>query len=152
MEVKVDGLKDAFDITRELLIPYQREEAKRRVKLENALRQAEIQRLNAEILSEKARTQREIAAAENDRATAELTLAKAKQAEADARLTEAQAEKTFVEAEKERESMRIERIKLAEQLVQKYNPEITGPEKINYILRLLPDIDKLLSGGLDLIE
>jgi len=152
ISVSMEGVKDAVDILREIIIPWQKEQAKRRVKLENAARQAEIKRLNAQALAEQAKVEREKAAAELDRAQAELVLAQAKKIEAEAQLVLAQAEKEFAEAEKEREALRLERINLAIRIVERYNPNVSGAEKIDFIIKLLPDIERLLSGGIELFN
>ncbi len=143
--VNMEGVKDAVDTVKEVVIPWQKEQAERRAKLENTLRQAEIQRLNAQTLAERAKLDKEKAGEEVDRAQAELILAQARKTEAEAKLILGQAEKAFADAERERELMRLERIKLAEKIVEKYSPNLTGAEKINYIIRLLPELDRLLS-------
>lgn len=150
--ISMEGVKDAIDTVREVVIPWQRKYVQRKANLENALRQAEIQRLNAQTLAEKAKADREAAAKELDRAQSELVLSQAKKTEAEARLILAQAEKAFAEAEKERESMRLERINLAMKIVEKYNSRMSGAEKINAIIRLLPDIDRLASSNVEIIE
>lgn len=152
INVNMEGVKDAVDTVQEIVIPWKKEQAERKSKLENVLRQAEIQRLNAQTLAEQAKIEQEKSILEVNKAQAELISAQAKKTEADAKLVLAQAEKTFAEAEKERENMKLERIKLAERIVEKYNPDINGAEKISYILRLLPDIDKLLSSGVELLD
>jgi len=152
ININMEGVKDAVDTVKEIVIPWQKEQAERKTKLENALRQAEIQRLNAQTLAEQAKVEQEKSTLEINQAQGELILAQAKKTEAEAKLILAQAEKTFAEAEKERENMKLERIKLAERIVEKYNPNISGPEKISYIIRLLPDIDRLLSSGVELID
>lgn len=152
INVSMEGVKDAVETVKEIIVPFQKEQAERKVKLDNALRQAEIQRLNAQALAEQAKVEHEKAAAALDRAHAELTLAQVKKAEAEAQLVLRQAEKAFAEAEKERESLRLERINLAVQIVEKYDPNASGTEKINFILKLLPDIERLLSGNIQLIE
>lgn len=149
--VSMEGVKDAVDTVKEVVIPWQKEQAERKAKLENILRQAEIQRLNAQTLAEQAKIEREKAAVEIDRAQAELVLAQAKKTEAEARLVLGQAEKAFTEAEKEREIMRLGRITLAERMVEKYNPNLSGAEKINYIIRLLPELERLLSSGIEIL-
>ena len=152
INVNMEGVKDAVDTVKEIVIPWQKEQAERKSKLENALRQAEIQRLNAQTLAEQAKVEQEKSTLEINQAQAELIFSQAKKTEAEAKLILAQAEKTLAEAEKERENMKLERIKLAERIVEKYNPNISGAEKISYIIRLLPDIDRLLSSGVELID
>lgn len=152
INVSFEGVKDAVDIVKEMVIPWQKEQAERKAKLENAIRQAEIQRLNVQALAEQAKVGREKAAAELDHAQVELTIAQAKKAEAEARLIIAQAEKTIAEAEKVREELQLARITLATQIVEKYNPNVTGAEKINFIIRLLSDIEHLLSGSVELLK
>ena len=149
--LNMEGVKDAVDTVKEVVIPWQKEQAERKAKLENILRQAEIQRLNAQTLAEQAKIEKEKAAAELDRAQSELILAQARKTEADAKLVLGQAEKAFAEAEKERESMRLGRIMLAERMVEKYNPNLSGAEKINYIIRLLPEIERLLTSGVEIL-
>jgi hypothetical protein len=152
INVNVDGVKDALDTVKEIVIPWQKEQAERKSKLENAMRHAEVQRLNAETLAERAKIEQGKSTLEINKAQVELISAQAKKTEAEAKLVLAQAEKAFAEAEKERENMKLERIKLAERIVEKYNPSATGAEKINFIIRLLPDIDRLLSSGVELIN
>ncbi len=149
--VSMEGVKDAVDTVKEVVVPWQKEQAERKAKLENIFRQAEIQRLNAQTLAEKAKIEKERAAAELDRAQAELISAQAGKTEAEARLVLGQAEIAFAEAEKERENMRLGRIKLAERIVETYNPSLDGAEKINYIIRLLPEIDQMLSSGVEIL-
>jgi hypothetical protein len=152
INVNMEGVKDAVDTVKEMIVPWQKEQAERKSKLENALRQAEVQRLNVQTLAEQAKIEQEKSTLEINKAQAELIGAQAKKTEAEAKLVLAQAEKAFVEAEKERENMKLERIKLAEQIVEKYNPNAIGAEKISYIIRLLPDIDRLLSSGVELLN
>lgn len=152
INVSMDGVKEAIEAVKDIIAPAQRKEAERKVRLENTLRQAEIHKLNAETLAAKAKTDRENAAAAIDHAQAELLLAQAKKTEAEAELIRAQAVKTLAEAEKEREAIRLERIKLAMEIIEKYNPNSEGPQKINFVIRLLPDLDQLMSSDLVLVE
>ncbi len=148
----MEGVKDAFEVFREILLPAYRKQAERKATLENSVRQAQIQYLNAQTLAENAKAAREKAAAEIDRAQAELLIAQAKKTEADAKLSLAQAEKLFAEAERERENMRIERIKLATEIIEKYNPNLSDAEKMNFVLRLLPDINGILESDLKILK
>lgn len=152
INVSMEGVKDAVDTVKEVVIPWQKEQAERKSKLENALRQAEIHRLNAQTLAEQVKVEREKAATSIDHAQAELILAQAKKTEAEAKLLLAQAEKAFSDIEKEKELMRLERINLAERIVEKYNPSASGAEKISYIIRLLPEIDRFLSSGVEIMD
>lgn len=152
ISINMEGVKDAIDTLKELIIPWQRKNAERKANLDIALRQTEIQKLNVQTLAEQAKIKREQAAIELDRAQAELILSQVKKAEAEAKLILAQAEKTFAEAEKERENLRLERINLAMQIIEKYNPELGGPQKINFVIRLLPDLERLISSNIELIE
>jgi hypothetical protein len=150
--VSMEGVKDAVEIIKEIVVPSQRKYSERKANLENILRQAEIQKLNAQTLAEKAKTDRENALQELDKAQATLILSQVKKTEAEAKLILAQAEKAFAEAEKERESIRLERINLAAKIVEKYNPTISGADKINAIIKLLPDLERLMSSKIEMLE
>ena len=144
INLNIDGVKDTIEVFREILLPNYRKQAERKAVLDNLTLQAQIQHLNAQALAEKAKADREKAATELDHAQTELLISQAKKTEAEAQLLLAQAEKTLAEAEKERETLKLERIKLATQIVEKYASNLTGPEKVNQIMRLLPDINRLL--------
>ena len=152
INVSMEGVKDAVDVLAEFIIPWQRKYAERKVKLENALRQAEVQRLNALTLAEKAKAEREQAAAEVDRAQSELLLSQAKKTEAEAKLILAQAEKIAAEANREQEAIRLEKIKLAMEIIEKYNPHVSNVEKVDYVIRLLHVLDRLLSSQVEVVE
>jgi hypothetical protein len=86
VSVDVKGASDALDVLLGLIIPWRREHAERRAKLENAQRHSEIQRLNAETLIAQAKAEREKAAKELDNKQTELAIAQAKKLEAEAAL------------------------------------------------------------------
>lgn len=148
--ISLEGVNDAVDTVKEIIIPWRRKNAEKKAKLENALRQAEIQRLHGECLITKARAERELSAAKMDNAQAKLNLSQVKKTEAEAKLLLAQAEKTLVEVERERAFLRQSQIELALQIVDRYAPKLTSLEKMDYVIRLLPIIDQLTSGHIDL--
>ena len=148
--VSMDGVKGAVDTVREIIIPWRRQNAARIAKLENALREAEIQRINAETLIAKARADREHAASNLDRSQGELNLSQAKKAEAESALILAQVEKTKTEAEKERAILRQSQIGLAIQIVEKYASNLDEAQKMDYIIRLLQVLNRLLSSDVEL--
>ncbi len=143
----MDGVKDAFGIFREILLPEYRKQAEKKAKLDNLMLQAQIQHLNAQVLTEKAKADHEKATSEVDQAQAELLIAQSKKTQAESYLLNAQAEKTLAEVEKEKQSIITERIKLATQIIDQIAPNMAGPEKINYIMRLMPVINGLIESN-----
>ena len=148
----MEGIKDAVDTVKEIVVPWRRKNAERKAKLENALRQAEIQRLNAETLTAQVKAERERASAELDRTQAELFLSQAKKTEAEATLVLAQAKKTMAEAERERTALRQTKIELAMRIVERYASSLSGTQKLDYVIRLLPVLDRVISSEIELIE
>jgi hypothetical protein len=144
ISVGLEGVKDAFDVFRELIVPAFRKQAARKVSLDNSVTEAQIQYLNAQTMAEKAKGDRDRAGVELDHAQVELLLAQATRTEAEAEFLRAQAAKTLADADVEREKMDLERIKVATQIVEDYAPALAGPEKIAIIMRLLPEINQLL--------
>jgi hypothetical protein len=72
--------------------------------------------------------------------------------EAEAKMSLAQAEKILAEAEKEREALRIERIYLAMRIIEKYKPDINDTERIDLVIKLLPEIDRLLASNVEIVS
>jgi hypothetical protein len=152
ISLSMTGIKDAFETFNELIVPWRREHAKRKANLENALRQAEIQRLNTETQLSLARAQRERAATQTDSDQAELALSQARKNEAEAKLLLAKADKIAAEAEKERAELRRSQIELAIGLIDKYAPEFSGIQKMEAVIKLLPIMDQLTSSDIVLID
>lgn len=145
----MDGVKDAVETVKEIVVPWRRKNAERIASLENTLRQVEIQRINAETLIAKVKADRERVATELDKIQGELTLSQAKKTEAEAALILVQAEKMRVEIEKERASLRQAQIELAMQIIERFSPLTDGVQKMDYVIRLLPVLDRLLSSEIE---
>lgn len=143
INVSLEGINDAAETLTDLIIPWRRKNIERKAKLENVLKQAEIQQINSEILMSQAKTDRERAAAAIDSSQAELIIAQAKKTEAESLLIKAQAEKTLAEAEKEKAELKFAQIELAMKIIDKYALGLSEIQKIEYVTRLLPVIDQL---------
>lgn len=152
ISLSIEGISDAVETLREVISPWRRENARRKADLENAMRQAEIQRLNADVLLTRARAEREKAAASLDSAQATLLLSQARKLEAEAQQAYAEAEKIRAGVERERLALLQSKIELATRIVERYLPNANGSQKIGYIVRLLPILDKLISTDIELIE
>ena len=143
ISVNMEGVKDAVETLKDMIIPFYRNNAQRKLRLENAQRQAEIHKTNAEALLVKVKAERERAASEIDRNQAELILAQAKKTEAEAELILAQAEKERTQLENERALFRQAQLGLAVHIIERYNPNINEEQKLSYIHKLLPVLDIL---------
>jgi len=141
--ISMEGVNDAFETIKDTVVPWRRKNAERKAKLENALRQAEIQRLNGESLIAQAKAERERSASILDSTQAELTRSQARKTEAEAKLILAQADKTMAEAERERASLRQSQIELALSIIDKYASSLNFIQKMEYVIRLLPILDQL---------
>jgi predicted type IV restriction endonuclease len=141
--LSLEGAQDALDVLRELIVPWRRKNAEQKAKLEIALKQAEIQRMNGEILLAQAKANREKASATLDDAQAKLLIAQADKVEAEARLILAQAHKAHIEAEQSKIALLRLQIDLALQIVERYAAGLEDRQKMEYVIRLLPVLDKL---------
>jgi uncharacterized membrane protein YqiK len=146
----MEGVKEAVETVKEMVVPWQRKNSQRKANLENVLRQAEIQKLNAETLIAQAKADRERAGAQMDQTQAELALAQVKKTEAEANLILAQTEKAKAEAEKEWATLRQSQIELALQIVERYAPGLHETQKMDYVIKLLQILNRLLSSRLEL--
>ena len=149
INITMEGVKDAVETAKEIINPWYRQNAIRKTRLENTLRQAEIHKINAETLAAQARTERDKAAQELDSNQSKLILAQAKKTEAEALLIEAQAVKTLAEAKKEEAALRQAQIELALKIVMLYGKNLTEVNKTDFVIKLLPVIQKLTWGGIE---
>jgi hypothetical protein len=145
IDISLEGVKDAVDSVKEIVIPWRRNNAKKKAKLDNSLQQAEIQRINAETLITKAKAERENAGTDIDRGQASLILSQVRKTEAEAALILAQREKVIAEADKERAELRQSQIELVFSIIDRYAPNLNGNQKVDYVTKLLPVLDTLLS-------
>lgn len=152
VSIGVEGLGQAIEAAKDLVVPWRRANAQRLARLEAAQRQAEIHRLNAETLNVQAKTERERSAAEADRAQAELLLAQAEKTRAEAELARAQALKAAAEAEAERAAIRQGQIELALKIVDRYAAELPQTQKLDYVVRLLPTLVTLTASPLEPLD
>ena len=148
--VSVLGVKETIELLLEWVIPWKRQQAERREKLENAKRQSEIYKLNAETLEKRAQADRELANKTLDVAQARLTWAQAEKTLADAELVRAQARKEIAIAERTEKELRLETIKLALSIVEKYGSNLRPEEKLDYAMKLLPRIEIIANSPLEL--
>lgn len=141
ISISLDGLKEALEAFQEIIIPAKKKSAERRVKFENALKQAEIQKINAEILATEAKLKINL---ESGSAQADLARAQAQKARAEASLLEANLEK-------ERHAMRLLYMDVAMQIVDRYSsPELSEVEKLNYVFSVFEILERgnLTSGNI----
>ena len=149
--VSLVGLKDA-EVILELIIPWKREQAKRRLKLENLERHAKIQKLNAENKESEARTDRERASIEKDAAQAALIRAEAEKRQAEAAELLAEARKKNAEARKIENEIRLEIIRFTWQLVKDMAPHLAEEKQLDYVTKLLPQIQTIANSPLELTD
>ena len=122
INLSVEGISEAAETLREIIIPWRRKNAQQKAKFDNLMRQAEIQRLNAETILSRAKAERERISSEIDIKQADLLSSQSRKTEAEAELILAQAEKVRVEAEKERAILRQSQIALALKIIEHYAP------------------------------
>jgi 16S rRNA G1207 methylase RsmC len=149
--VDMDDVGSAVDSVADIALPARRKEAERRLKLENAQREAEIQSLNAKTLLDKAHADRELAAVAKDQAETQALLAQAKKTEAEAESIQADAAKKRADALKIVEDMRLARIDVALKMIEKADPDLPEDKKISQVLKLLPHLNTVLDSPLELM-
>ena len=137
ISVSMDGVKDALDALKEIIIPWRRQNSERIAKLDSVLRQTEIERANAETLMTTAKIAREQFSLSKDKSEAELILSQAKKTEAEAALLLAQTEKVLAEADRERTAIKHLQIELAMKIIEKYSPNIEPTKKMDYVITQL---------------
>lgn len=150
INVSMDGVKDAVETLKELISPWRRATAERRINLELALQRAEIQRVNAETLISASKIRREQAMTEKDKGEAKLLFSQAKKTEAEAALILAQTQKVISEVEKEQAALKQEQIKMIIGIVDNYASKLSEAQKMEYVLKMLPMVEKLTSSKLEL--
>lgn len=139
ISVRLDGVKDAVETVKDLIVPWRRKNAERKANLDNAYRQAEIQRINAENLIAQAQAKKTEAEAE-----AVLTLAQAERAKAEAEKAKAEAERELVE-------IRQSQMELAIKIVDRYAQNASGELKMLFVKELLQIIDRVASDTINII-
>lgn len=137
ISVRLDGVKDAVETVKDLIVPWRRKNAERKANLDNAYRQAEIQRINAENLIAQAQ-------AKKTEAEAVLTLAQAERAKAEAEKAKAEAERELVE-------IRQSQMELAIKIVDRYAQNASGELKMLFVKELLQIIDRVASDTINII-
>jgi len=146
LEMKISGLDDSIQVLKKILLPWvaaQEPEREKRIATE---RTAQRERLEADLMAQEAKEKREAAEREADSLRKSVLIARADESKARALVYGAQAEKLRAEVEQMQKQQRLEMIKLGLEIVKTYAPNVPEEEKLQYVMRLLPDLEVLVSG------
>lgn len=138
ISVSMEGASQAIELVRDTVTPWRRRHTQEMARLSEAEKQAEIESKKAEILEKRARAQK-------DRAKAERIAAEVAQ-------QHEMAEKARLENEKLRLDLQREKIQLAMDILAQVAPNLSEKEKIAYIIRLLPPVERLALSELSVVE
>lgn len=133
--VGVDGIEDAATVLQDILVPWRRKHSKRIAKLEAALKQSDIMRLNAEAQAVSSKAKRDEG--------------EAKKLQAEANLLYAQAEKLRLEVEQQRLKLQHDQTMLAINIVERFGKNLEESEKIEYVTKLLPALNIIIYSELE---
>ena len=122
--VSLEGVSEAIEIVKESIVPWRRKHADVLARLSEQEKNLEIELKKAEILEKRAHAQ------------------KARDEAAQAR---EEAEKLKLENDKLMLELRRSKIDLALEILKNIAPNLSEAEKLDYVVRLLPPIDTLLS-------
>lgn len=143
VNIGLKGVREAVDTVTGLVVPWRRKNAQSVSRLENALRQAQIDRIKADTLMARVKVEREQAGVHTDLSQSELLRSQATKTEAEAALLLAEAEKKHAEAERERAALRHSQIGLAMTIVDRWAKDIDSAKKMDYVIQLLRVIEQL---------
>lgn len=150
VSISIEGISEAAVTLRDVIVPWRRKNAQRKSNLDIAKAQAEIKQLNGEALLAQVRAERERAASELDATQKELILSQARKTNAEAELILAQAKLAQVAVMKELASFRQSLIDLAGEIIVKYASNLSETQKMDYVIRMLPILERLLVSSIDL--
>jgi hypothetical protein len=134
ISLSLDGAAEAVGLVRDTVVPWRRKHAETMLRLLEQEKQAEIESKQAEVLEKRA-------SATRGRAESEKLLAEAaKQHE--------EAEKIKLDNEKARLELYRARMQFALEVLKQVAPNLSETERIEYVVRLLPPLNTLVSSNL----
>jgi tetratricopeptide (TPR) repeat protein len=136
ISVNLEGAAEALQQIKDSVVPWRRKHSEKMAILLEREKQAEIGARKAEILEK--------------RALAAKGQAEAKKITAEAAKQHAETEKLRLENEILRLELHRAKIQLALDVLAQVAPNLSEPEKIAYVVRLLPPLDILVSSELEL--
>lgn len=137
VSVSLEGGAEAIRTVQDMVVPWMREHAKAMAHLTEEEKEASIERAKAEVVESRVRAAK--SRAEKDKLLAEA-----------ARLYE-EARRIHMETERARFELQRDKLELALKIVSSLNPNLPDAEKLNYVIRLLPALDTIISSPLTLV-
>jgi uncharacterized protein with HEPN domain len=134
ISVSLEGAAEAATVVRDTVVGWRREHDKKLAGLVEREKETEIERQKAELLKIRAEAAKNRADAERIRAEA------AKQIE--------ESERQRLENERLRFELQRDKVNFALELLQKIAPTLSEPERITYVMRLLPTLETISSSPL----
>jgi len=129
ISVSLEGASDALQVVKDSVVPWRRKHVEIMARLQEQAKLAEIEKLKAEVLEKRAR---------------------AEKARIEATKKHEEVERMRIENDKSRLELQHAKVQLSIDIMDHLVQNLSENEKILYISKLLPSLDILLSGDLEI--